>query len=279
MLARGLRVTILLLFAGGCAAAWCAGSRGAFALAAAGILAPVVMVLSLVAVSYAIARVNPLRGGAGEAIASAVKFLGTMPFPPSVPAATGTPVLLVHGYGCNRGAFNQLAPRLAAAGLRPFFHDLEPVYASIDDYAPALASRIDGILRATGAPRIAVVCHSMGGLALRACVARHGTDRVAGVVTIGTPHAGTVLARLGLGANGRQMQPGSAWLVDLERQREAALAIPWLSIWSTHDNIVAPARNARMEGAEELRLEGIGHLAMLDSPDVAEAVARRVSSL
>jgi pimeloyl-ACP methyl ester carboxylesterase len=75
------------------------------------------------------------------------------------------------------------------------------------------------------------------------------------------------------------MRPGNAWLAELERRRPDALAIPWLAIWSTHDNIVAPAASARLEGADELRLEGIGHLAMLDSPDVAEAVARRVSLL
>ena len=279
MLARGLRVTILLLVAGGCAAAWLAGQRTPLAIVAAGALAPVVVVLALVALSYAIARVNPLRGGAGEALASVTKFLGTMVAPPRARAGAGTPVLLVHGYGCNRGAFNRLAPRLADAGLQPRFHDLEPVYASIEDYVPALSACIDELVRSSGVPRIAIVCHSMGGLALRAYVARHGTHRLSGVVTIGTPHAGTVLAYLGLGANGGQMRPGSAWLAELERVRPGALCIPWLSIWSTHDNIVAPAESARMAGTDELRLEGIGHLAMLDSPVVAEAVARRVSSL
>lgn len=237
------------------------------------------MVLALVGLSYAIAGINPLRGGSGEALASFRKFLGTMVFPGPAPAATGTPVLLVHGYGCNRGAFDRLAPRLATAGLQPHFHDLEPVYASIDDYVPALATRIDELLRTTGLSRIAVVCHSMGGLAVRAYVARHGSAKLSGVVTIGTPHAGTVLAWLGLGANGEQMRPGSAWLAELERRRPDALAIPWLAIWSTHDNIVAPAGSARMAGAEELRLEGIGHLALLDSPVVAAAIARRVTSL
>ena len=279
MLARGLRVTILLLVAGGCAAAWLAGQRAPLAILAFGVLAPVVVVLALVALSYAIAQVNPMRGGAGEALASVTKFLGTMVAPSDAPSGDGTPVLLVHGYGCNRGAFNRLAPRLAVAGLQPHFHDLEPVYASIDDYVPALAARIDEVLRSTGVPRITVVCHSMGGLALRAYVARHGAGKLAGVVTIGTPHAGTVLAILGLGTNGRQMRPGSAWLADLERARADALSVPWLAIWSTHDNIVAPADSARMAGADELRLEGIGHLAMLDSPAVAEAIARRVSSL
>ena len=279
MLARGLRVIVLLLVASGCAAAWLVGQRGPLAILAAGLLAPVFVVLALVALSYAIARVNPLRGGAGEALASITKFLGTMVVPSGVQSDTGTPVLLVHGYGCNRGAFNRLAPRLAAAGLQPHLHDLEPVYASIDDYVPALSARVDEVLRMSGAPRIAVVCHSMGGLALHAYVARHGTSKLAGVVTIGTPHAGTVLACLGLGASGRQMRPGSAWLAGLERVRPDALSIPWLAIWSTHDNIVAPAESARMVGADELRLEGIGHLAMLDSPIVAEAIARRVSSL
>lgn len=279
MLARGLRVTILLLVAGGCFAAWLVGQRGPLAIAIIGVLAPVVVVIELVALSYAIARVNPLRGGAGEALASVTKFLGTMVVPSDAPTGKGTPVLLVHGYGCNRGAFNRLAPRLAVAGLQPHFHDLEPVYASIDDYVPSLAARIDEVLRATGTTRIAVVCHSMGGLALRAYVARHGAAKLASVVTVGTPHAGTVLAYLGIGENGRQMRPGSAWLDDLERARIDALSIPWLAIWSTHDNIVAPAESARMAGTDELRLEGIGHLAMLDSPLVAEAVARRVSSL
>src|SRR5204862_5513379 len=53
-------------------------------------------------------------------------------------------------------------------------------------------------IRSISAPRVNVIAHSMGGLDARYAIARLGAaDKIASLVTIGTPHHGTPLAELG----------------------------------------------------------------------------------
>ena len=181
------------------------------------------------------------------------------------PAAGRLPVLLIHGYQCNRGFWFWLRPRLEAAGWTVATHSLEPVFSDIDAYAEGIARRIDEVLAATGAPRLILVGHSMGGLASRAYLRRHGAVKVARLITLGTPHHGTLLASLGLGPNARQMRIGSPWL--------SALAAPLppasVSIYSCHDNYVFPQQAcSTLEGANNVAIGGVSHLGMAFSPRV-----------
>ena len=74
------------------------------------------------------------------------------------------------------------------------------------------ATRIDDVLAQTGADKLVLVGHSMGGLVCRDYLAIHGGDKVDRLITLATPHQGSQLAALGLGANAREMEPGSGWL-------------------------------------------------------------------
>ena len=185
------------------------------------------------------------------------------------PAGERPPVLLVHGYGCSRGAWWWLRHRLERAGWMVATINLEPVYASIDHYVGALARRIDAVLAETGAPQLILVGHSMGGLVARAYLARFGAERVARLVTLGTPHAGSQLARIGMGQNARQMEPGNDWLQVLNRQEPTPLALDTVVIYSPHDNYVMPQANLQLAGATHRPISGLGHLAMLFSPQAA----------
>mgnify|MGYP001214782524 FL=1 len=117
--------------------------------------------------------------------------------------ATVQPMLLVHGYGCNRGIWWWLRPRLEAAGHVVATISLEPPWGGIDGFAGQLHARIEAVCAATGAPRVTLVAHSMGGLVSRAYLARHGDARVARLISIASPHGGSQLARLGLGTCAR----------------------------------------------------------------------------
>lgn len=179
------------------------------------------------------------------------------------------PLLLVHGYGCSRAAWWWLRRRLEAAGWRVATINLEPVYASIDSYVDPLARRVDEVLAQTAATRLILIGHSMGGLVARAYLRRYGVAKVVRLVTLATPHGGSRLARLGYGPNARQMRPGSGWLTSLasEAQRIDALAL-----YSQHDNYVLPQANLGWPGIPQRTLDGLGHLAMLFSPRVAQAL-------
>jgi triacylglycerol lipase len=182
------------------------------------------------------------------------------------PVGERPPVLLVHGYGCSRGAWWWLRHRLERAGWQVATINLEPIYASIDRYVEVLDRRIDAVLAETGAAQLILAGHSMGGLVARAYLARFGTERVARLVTLGTPHAGSQLARIGMGQNARQMEPGNDWLQALNHQE---LPLDTVVIYSPHDNYVIPQANLQLVGATHRPINGLGHLAMLFSPQVA----------
>lgn len=179
------------------------------------------------------------------------------------------PVLLIHGYGCSRAAWWWLLRRLEAADWTVATLNLEPVYASIDDYVEPLLRRIDAVLGETGAEKLILVGHSMGGLVARAYLQRFGGSPVAGLVTLGTPHQGSRLAVLGFGENARQMRPGSTWLQGVARP---PAVVETTVIYSPHDNFVMPQTHLQLPGTESRAIGGIGHLAMLYSPRVAQAL-------
>jgi triacylglycerol esterase/lipase EstA (alpha/beta hydrolase family) len=296
MLARALRLAQLVELAACLAAgAWLHAARGWGPVAiGAGIVAWFALVrLALVALSNLLGwifrtprasgeRIGPVRAAAlllAEWRALLAANLLYLPWErlalraDPVPRPTERiPVVLVHGYYANRGYFRPLVRALEARGIGPIFvPSATSVLAPIEVFADELHERIEAIAAGTGQPRMVVVGHSMGGLVARAYLARHGGARLARLVTLGSPHHGSVLAHLGLGANARQMLPGSDFLARLES--DAATVPPGtVSIYSCHDNMVMPQASSRLAGARNVALPGLGHIAMLRSPRVAAAL-------
>lgn len=171
------------------------------------------------------------------------------------------PLLLIHGYQCNRGTWFRLLPRLEAAGWCVATHNLEPVLADIDSYAEGIARRIDEVLAATGARQLILVGHSMGGLAVRAYLRRHGEAKVARLITLATPHHGSRLGNLAVGPNGGQLKMGCSWLAELG---QAPVPRGSAAIYSVHDNHVMPQRTcSELAGARNVPIAGVGHLGLV----------------
>jgi triacylglycerol lipase len=183
-----------------------------------------------------------------------------------------TVVLLVHGFLSNRGIWWWFARRLRAAGVWVDSVDLAAPFAPLEAHVRRLDTRL-GALAARAPARIVLVGHSMGGLVCRAWLAAHAPGPVARLVTIATPHAGSLLAR-GLPApNLRQMCPGSGWLAALPMPQP----VPLTALYSPHDNLVVPAAGARCELADTNEAHaGLGHLGLLFSAGVAARVRRAV---
>jgi triacylglycerol esterase/lipase EstA (alpha/beta hydrolase family) len=242
MFARQVRIGLLVEFLGWTAiGAWLRASAG-WSLAGVLVLAAGVILgarLAILLVTFAMSWRNraPLdpghRAGAVGFVSLAAREwlwmlannLYWLPFetralrPDPDPAPGGPmPVVIVHGYVSNRGTVRCLARALDAAGAGPVFvPSLPAVFAPIETFADHLSATIERICQATGHARVILVGHSMGGLVSRAYLARRGNAHVARLVTLGSPHHGTAIAPLGLGANAAQMRIGSDFLAGLEK--------------------------------------------------------------
>ena len=199
------------------------------------------------------------------------------------PDARALPVLLVHGYGCNSGYWAHLVPRLARARISHASVDLAPVTGDIDSYVRQVERAVEELRARTGAARVAVVAHSMGGLVARAWMRRHGAGRVARLITLGTPHFGTGLASFGLGANAAQMRRKAgapcAWLRALAEGEDAACRALVTSIYSHHDNIISPQTSSQLPGARNLAFGGVGHVALGRNRRILDAVMAELALL
>jgi pimeloyl-ACP methyl ester carboxylesterase len=180
-----------------------------------------------------------------------------------------TPVVFVHGYLSNRGFWTPMVRWLEARGVeRIYVPNYQAVFSNIDRNVEDLRAEIERIA-AGGAHRVVLVCHSMGGLIARQYIREHGEKRVARLVTIASPHHGTVLSRLGIGEHARQMEQGSEFLAGLEQAESAKPpTMPALSIYSVHDNLVTPQDTSRLPWARNVAIAGVGHVGILSHEPV-----------
>jgi hypothetical protein len=192
--------------------------------------------------------------------------LALRPDPPAEPT-TRIPIVMVHGYFSNRGYFRPLVRALEARGVGPIFTpNLLASFATIEEFADDLDREVDRITLATGQPQVILVCHSMGGLAARFYLCKHGVARVKKLVTIASPHHGTVHARFGAGPNARQMRRESVFLGELcAKEGERGPECGVTSIYTPHDNLVAPQDTSRLPWARNIAIPGRGHIDILGS--------------
>jgi len=182
-------------------------------------------------------------------------------------------VLLLHGFRCNRGLWHHWVRQLDAQGIPHVSLSLEPPFASIDAYAEPVEAAIRRLEQATGRAPV-VVAHSMGGLALRAWrrAVQAPPDRVHQVFTLGTPHAGTLMAQLSGAPNARQMRARSAWLQELAQSESADWWRRFTCVYSCCDQVVCPSVLALLPEAKSLVVPASGHLQLVYEPDVMAAV-------
>jgi hypothetical protein len=220
------------------------------------------------------------RAWCGEVVTAPRVFLWRQPFRSRAepdhlpPSADRRGVVLVHGFFCNRGLWNPWMQALRARGIPFVAVNLEPGFGSMEhsaDISEAAVARVDAT---TGRPPV-VVGHSMGGVAIRAWLARFNADtRVHHVVTIGTPHHGTWLARFGHTTNGREMRHRGAWIVDLASREPAERYAKFTCYFGNCDNIVFPSSAAVLTGAENVHVPATAHVQMAFSPVVFAGALR-----
>ncbi|MFJ3822769.1 lipase family alpha/beta hydrolase [Streptomyces nodosus] len=205
------------------------------------------------------------------------------PLPPprdttTLPTEAKPPVMLLHGFIDNRSVFVLLRRNLTQHG-RQHIESLNysPLTCDIRTAAQLLGRHIEELCERTGQQQVDVVGHSLGGLIARYYVQRLGGDlHVRTLVTLGTPHSGTRVAPL---ANAhpivRQMRPGSELIEEL-REPAPGCRTHFVSFWSDLDPLMDPLETACIDHpdllAQNVRVSGIGHLALPVHPAVAAGI-------
>ena len=248
------------------------------------LLVPLAINLILI-VSYAVKSRTPgqsalwWRSVWGEYLASCRVYILQQPWAnqakltmPPAGVNLKTPVVLVHGYLCNHRVWDAMTEHLRQAGHPVLAVDLEPLFVSIDRYAPIIEETVAELCRQTGVGQVALVGHSMGGLAIRAWLRACGTERVARIITLGTPHQGTRIDPHPKTPNGQQMAWHSDWLKTLESSETPDVRRLMHLALTPQDSIVYPQREQRLEGAPVMIFEGLGHLELSQNRAVGDWV-------
>jgi len=109
---------------------------------------------------------------------------------------TRYPIVLLHGFlGWDQvfyfNYFYKVKSTLGGQGYEIFSTAVNPVQ-TVAVRARELAPQLDAIMQVTGAQKVNIIAHSMGGLDARYLIAQMGFNRkVASLTTIGTPHRGS----------------------------------------------------------------------------------------
>lgn len=200
-------------------------------------------------------------------------------------------VVLLHGLGRSESAMLLLENALAGAGFE--VHNLG--YPSNDETPDALVARIEREIDAccsSGDRRVHFVGHSLGGLLIRAYLARHRPGRLGNVVLIGTPNHGSELADIREGLPGTMVElagptaqllgtgpddfPASLPPPDynvgvIAGTRDAIVTNEWLPL--PNDSMVS-LESAKLEGMSDFRAFNLTHWGLRNNPGVAETTVR-----
>nr|WP_306520940.1 MULTISPECIES: alpha/beta fold hydrolase [unclassified Streptomyces] len=202
---------------------------------------------------------------------------------PRLPLAPPPPIVLLHGFADNRSVFVLLRRALlrdadGTARRRTVVSlNYSPLTCDIRAAAESLGRHVEEVRRRTGADRVDVVGHSLGGLIARYHVQRLGGDAVVRtLVTLGTPHSGTRVARpADVHPIVRQMRPGSPVIEELGRPAPGCRT-RFVAVRSDLDQIMVPTSTARLDHpdlrVENVLVTGIGHLALPVHPTVTSLV-------
>jgi triacylglycerol lipase len=187
-------------------------------------------------------------------------------------SAARDPVILVHGYigGYGLTPWGDIVDDLWDHGWTSIWeiYYTDPIYQSNVDNAAELAWAVDYVLGQTGASKVDLVCHSMGGLSARWYIKfMGGASKVDDYVSLGSPHHGTPVAILGFWTEGgREMLPGSSFLNTLNAGDETPGSVHYTAIYAYADELVIPYSTAKLyDGATNKGKWWVMHISMLFS--------------
>ncbi|MFF5783583.1 esterase/lipase family protein [Streptomyces sp. NPDC012693] len=196
---------------------------------------------------------------------------------PAAPAqaAVPDPVLFVHGYKGGAWNFNEMVSDFKASGWpadRLYAMSYNP-FQSNETTAAQIRDQVDALRARTGAAKVDVVTHSMGGLGSRWYLKfLGGTSYVDDWVSLGGPNHGTNAAQVcdWALASCKEMATGSTFLTALNSGDETPGAVNYGTFWSTCDELINPDSSTVLSGASNTGVGCVEHAWLLVSENVSQ---------
>ena len=204
--------------------------------------------------------------------AAALAFvLLAAPATPPARALAHDPILFVHGWNSNSSTWNTMVGRFQADGwaaneLYNWSYDYKKSNA---DTAAAIKAKVDSILAATGAAKVDIITHSMGGLSSRYYIKNLGGDlKVDDWVGLGNPNHGTDTANFCFDTSCKEMRIGSTFLAALNAGDETPGAVNYREWWSPCDTVINPDSSPPLSGAVNTQTACLSHSALHEDATV-----------
>lgn len=187
-------------------------------------------------------------------------------------AAAHDPILFVHGWNSNSSTWTTMVNRFAADGwtaaeLNNWSYNTSQSNATT---AGQIQTKVDQILAATGAAKVDLISHSMGGLSTRYYVKNLGGGaKVDEWVSLGGPNHGTNTANYCFSTACSEMRIGSTFLNNLNAGDETpGTTVNWLTWWSPCDDVINPDSSVALSGATNRQTACLSHSALHEDATV-----------
>lgn len=206
-----------------------------------------------------------LSGLAKAATVAAVFLTVTAPAHADEPSRHD-PIIFVHGLSGNTFNWEYMVHEFESDG----WSDAElnrKTYSSIGsniDNAQDLADEVDRVLQATGAKKVDIITHSMGGVSSRWFLKfMEGTPKVDDWVSLAGPNHGTAKANFCYTTLCKEARPGSDLLTQLNAGDETPGTTRYGTWWSPCDEWVSPPDSTVLDGAANTKTSCLSHNGIL----------------
>jgi triacylglycerol lipase len=185
----------------------------------------------------------------------------------AVPASASAqdPILFVHGYVESASLWNTMIANFEKDGYPKSYLSAYSYNTSQSNKIDAeeVKTKVEALLKNTGATKVDIIAHSMGSLNSRYYIKNLGGEsKVDDWVSLGGPNHGTETANFCFSASCVEMRVGSTFLKELNATDETPGAVSYGTWWSPCDEIINPDSSVALTGATNTKTACISHTAL-----------------
>ena len=186
------------------------------------------------------------------------------------------PVLLIHGIFAHSSSWIRVQYALLKSGHSSYTYSYSSLTASLDIVLNELEQAILKLEKQYPNQKPLVIAHSFGGLLMRRWLSDcDNSKRILGLMTVGTPHHGSLNAAFGPGKLIKNIAPSSPLFAYLDLSSTKQYFCSCVSVFSTTDEMVLPSSSLFPPiGWETCIVNHFSHVGLIVSKSGVEMLLR-----